>query len=144
MARRPARRWLDNVRRGRTQRTFAAAASTGAAALGVEIWLEHYKASFGDKWMWTPIALSPPLAVAGAAMVLSPRAGRTLLPLLGALYAANGMVGVVTHIRGVARKPGGFREPTYNLVMGPPVLAPGALVLVGGFAILAAFVDRER
>jgi hypothetical protein len=44
----------------------------------------------------------------------------------------------------VARKPGGFSEPTYNLVMGPPLLAPGSLILVGGLAILAAVVKREH
>jgi hypothetical protein len=44
----------------------------------------------------------------------------------------------------VARKPGGFSEPTYNLVMGPPLLAPGSLMLVGAVAMLAAIVQRER
>jgi hypothetical protein len=50
----------------------------------------------------------------------------------------------VLHARGVARKPGGFGEPTYNLVMGPPLLAPGSLVLVGGMAVMAALMGRER
>ena len=45
--------------------------------------------------------------------------------LASALYVANGVAGVVTHLRGIARKPGGLREPLYNLVMGPPLLAPG-------------------
>jgi hypothetical protein len=54
------------------------------------------------------------------------------------------MVGVVTHIRGVMRKPGGFREPIYNIVMGPPLLAPGSLVLVGAAGLLAAASRRER
>jgi hypothetical protein len=35
-------------------------------------------------------------------------------------------------------------EPTYNLVMGPPLLAPGSLCLVGGLGMLAAVVKRER
>ena len=48
------------------------------------------------------------------------------------------------HARGVARKPGGFSEPMYNLVMGPPLLAPGSLVLVGGMAVMAALMRRER
>jgi hypothetical protein len=60
------------------------------------------------------------------------------------LYALNGLVGTVLHARGVARKPGGFSEPTYNLVMGPPLLAPGSLVLVGGMAVVAALMRRER
>jgi hypothetical protein len=60
------------------------------------------------------------------------------------LYAADGMAGVVTHLRGVMRKPGGLREPIYNIVMGPPLLAPGSLVLVGAAGLLAAASRRER
>jgi hypothetical protein len=94
--------------------------------------------------MWTPIVLTPPLAAAGAAGVVSERAARTWLPALGALYALDGVVGVITHVRGVLRKPGGLRdEPLYNLVMGPPLLAPGSLALVGGMAVLAAVARRE-
>ena len=53
------------------------------------------------------------------------------------------MIGVVTHVRGVARKPGGFKEPLFNIVMGPPLLAPGSLALVGGMGIVAALARRE-
>ena len=67
-----------------------------------------------------------------------------MLPAVGALYAVNGVIGTYTHLRGVNRKPGGFSEPTYNLVMGPPLLAPGSLILVGAIAMLAAVVGRER
>ena len=69
---------------------------------------------------------------------------RTWLPLTSGLYGACGIVGTVLHARGVQRKPGGFREPTYNLVMGPPLLAPGSLSLVGAMGVLAAIVRRER
>jgi len=51
---------------------------------------------------------------------------------------------VVTHIQGVRKKPGGFSEPTYNLVMGPPLLAPGSLMMVGAFGLLAPLMKRER
>ena len=50
---------------------------------------------------------------------------KTWLPALSALYCLDGVIGVVTHVRGVARKPGGFDEPLFNIVMGPPLLAPG-------------------
>jgi hypothetical protein len=132
-----------NLRRGRFQRTLAGLTAISAAGLGFEIYLEHYKGSFADKWMWTPIALTPPLAAAGAAAVVSERAAKTWLPALSMLYAADGLIGVITHLRGVARKPGGFAEPTYNLVMGPPLLAPGSLALVGGMGLAAAVANRE-
>jgi hypothetical protein len=47
-------------------------------------------------------------------------------------------------VRGIQKRPGGFSEPTYNLVMGPPLLAPGSLLMVGGAGILAALMGRER
>jgi hypothetical protein len=82
--------------------------------------------------------------VAGVAGAFSERAARTALPAASALYALNGIVGSALHARGVQRKPGGFREPTYNLVMGPPLLAPGSFTLVGAVGLLAAIVRRER
>jgi hypothetical protein len=132
-----------NLLSGRFQRTLSALTAVSAAGLGFEIYLEHYKGSFADKWMWTPIALTPPLTAAGAAGVFSERAAKTWLPAVSALYAADGVIGVVTHLRGVARKPGGFSEATYNLVMGPPLLAPGSLALVGGLGLAAALAKRE-
>jgi hypothetical protein len=132
------------VRAGRAQRTLAAATAFSALPLGAEIYFEHFRGSFGDKWMWTPVLLSPALTAAGVAGVRSERAARTWLPVLGALYCADGLVGVITHVRGVARKPGGFREPLFNIVMGPPLLAPGSLALVGAMGLAAAALDRER
>jgi hypothetical protein len=138
------KRLLHNFRRGRVQRTLAAATAFSALPLGVEIYFEHFRGSFGDKWMWTPVVLSPALAAAGVAATRSERVARTWLPALSAVYCLDGLVGVATHVRGVARKPGGFREPLFNIVMGPPLLAPGSLALVGGMGIAAALAGRER
>jgi hypothetical protein len=135
---------VRDLRRGRAQKLLAAATAFSAPPLAFEVYLEHYKASFGDRWMWTPIVLTPPLTAAGIAGVYSERAARTVLPALSALYFLDGLVGVVTHVRGIRQKPGGFGEPTYNLVMGPPLLAPGALCMVGTFGLVAAIVRRER
>ncbi len=137
-------RLLDNLREGRMQKFLAAATVFSAPPLAFEIWAEHYKASFGDKWMWTPIWLTPPLMAAGVAGYCSERAARTVLPAVSALYAADGVVGLWTHVRGIQKRPGGFGEPTYNIVMGPPLLAPGSLCMVGAMGMLAALVKRER
>jgi hypothetical protein len=126
------------------QKTLAGAAAASALPLGLEMYLEHYKGSFGDAWMWSPIVTSPLVSAAAVAGVRSPRAARTILPAVSTLYAINGVIGTVTHLRGVQRKPGGFSEPTYNLVMGPPLLAPGSLILVGLLGVLAALVESER
>jgi hypothetical protein len=133
-----------NLLSGRFQKTLSALTALSAVGLGFEIYLEHYKGSFGDKWMWTPIFLTPPLTAAGVAGVFSERHARTTLPAVSAVYALDGAIGVWTHLRGVYRKPGGFHEATYNLVMGPPLLAPGSLALVGGMGLVAALARRER
>ncbi len=136
-------RVLDNVREGRLQRTLSATTAASVAPLTFEVYLEHYKGSFGDRWEWLPIACAPPVMAAGIAGVFSARAARTWLPATSAVYALNGAIGAFLHLRGVARKPGGFKEPIYNLVMGPPLLAPGSLVLVGSIGMLAALMRRE-
>ena len=138
------RRLLSNIRDGRVQKLLAVTTAMSAPALGAEIYFEHYKGSFGDKWMWTPLVLTPPLTGAAVAGVLSERAARTVLPAVSVLYALDGLVGIVTHIQGLRKRPGGLKEAHYNLVMGPPLLAPGSLCLVGAFGIAAALVERER
>jgi hypothetical protein len=67
-----------------------------------------------------------------------------VLPLFGALFALDGLVGVWTHLRGVQKRPGGLGEAHYNLVMGPPLLAPGSLAMVGGMGVVAALARREK
>ena len=141
---RAATRWWRNFRSGRMQCTLAAATAFSALPLGVEIYFEHFRGSFGDKWMWTPVALSPALTAAGIAGIRSERAAKTVLPAVSALYCLDGLIGVVTHVRGVARKPGGFDEPLFNIVMGPPLLAPGALLAIGALGLLAPLMERER
>jgi hypothetical protein len=138
-------RFVRNVRAGRLQRTLSATVAASAAPLAFEVYLEHYKGSFSDPWEWLPLACTPPVIVAGVAGIAWEPAARTVLPAAGALYAANGVAGIILHLRGVMRRPGGLRsEPLYNLVMGPPLLAPGAFVLVGAMGMLAAVVGRER
>jgi len=141
---RAARRFADNARHGRLQKTLAATVAASAPPLAFEVYLEHYKGSFSDPWEWAPLACTPPLVAAGLAGIASERAARTALPAASALYALNGAVGTVLHLRGVWRKPGGLREPGYNLVMGPPLLAPGSFLLIGALGVLAAVVRREQ
>jgi hypothetical protein len=138
------RKALRNLRCGRVQRSLAAATAASALPLGLEIWFEHFRGSFGDKWMWTPVVLSPALAGAGVAGVYSQRAAETVLPAVSALYCLDGAIGIYTHVQGVRRRPGGFSEPLYNIVMGPPLLAPGSLALIGGMGLVAAVARRER
>jgi hypothetical protein len=135
---------VRNFRRGRSQRLLSAATAAAALPLGLEIYTNHYSGSFGNRWMWTPVVLSPALAAAGVAGVVSERAAKSVLPAVSAVYFADGVLGTYFHLRGAARKPGGLREATYNLVMGPPALAPGSLTMVGAIGLAAAIARRER
>lgn len=137
-------RALRNLRHGRAQQMLSGATAAAAAPLGVEVFMNHYGGSFANKWMWSPVALTPALAVAGVAGMRSQRTAETWLPLLAGLLVANGVLGTWFHARGVYRKPGGFEEPVYNLVMGPPLLAPGSLTMVGGIGLMAAVMRREK
>ena len=138
-------RTIANVREGRMQKLLAASTAFSAPPLALEIYLEHYKGSFGDKWEWVPIWLTPPVVAAGIGGVYSERVAKTALPVTSGLFALCGLIGTVLHLRGVARKPGGLTgEPWYNLIMGPPLLAPGSLALVGGMGVVAPLMPRER
>ena len=135
---------VRDFRRGRVQRLLSALTAASALPLGLEIFVNHYGGSFGNRWMWTPVVLSPALAAAGVAGFASERAARTVLPALSAVFVLDGAAGLYFHLRGAYRKPGGFKEATYNLVMGPPALAPGSLAMIGGMGIAAALSRREK
>lgn len=135
---------VANLRQGRAQRLLSAATAASALPLGVEIYINHYGGSFGNRWMWSPVMLAPALSAAGVAGVFSERAARTVLPAMSVVVALNGLAGEYFHLRGVARKPGGFKEASYNLVMGPPALAPGSLAMVGAIGVMASVMRREN
>ncbi|WP_433555478.1 hypothetical protein ACQPWY_23515 [Pseudonocardia xinjiangensis] len=135
---------LRNVEHGRFERSLAALTAVSAMVTGAEVYFEHYKASFGNKWMWSPVVLTPPLVAAAAGGVVSQRCAKTALPVTAALYAANGLLGEYFHVRGVSRKPGGWSMASYNVPMGPPISAPGLMAMVGGMGLLASILRRER
>jgi hypothetical protein len=133
-----------NIQTGRFERSLSALTALSALVTGAEVYFEHYRASFGDPWMWSPVVLTPPLVVAGIGGTVSRRWAKTWLPIAAGLYFANGMLGSYLHIRGIGRKPGGWTIPEYNVPMGPPLMAPGLMSMVGGMGLLAAVLRRER
>jgi hypothetical protein len=137
-------RLLRNVERGRFERTLSGLTAVGALVTAAEIWMEHDRASFGNRMMWLPVALGPVGAAAGVAGVFSRRAAKTALPLASAAIIANGLQGTYLHIRGIAQRPGGWRLARYNAEMGPPLFAPLLVTMVGGMGLLAAVLRRER
>jgi len=137
-------RMFVNVNHGRFERSLSGLTAVAAVVTGAEVYLEHYKASFGNKVMWSPILVTPPLVVAGIGGVFSKRWAKTALPVASAIFALNGLAGEYFHARGVARKPGGWALASYNLPMGPPISAPGLMAMVGGMGLLASILRREK
>ncbi|WP_233265566.1 hypothetical protein [Leifsonia sp. AG29] len=137
-------RFVRNVETGRFERSLSALTAVGAVVTAGEIYFEHDKASFGNPWMWAPVILGPVGAVAGVAGALNRTAAKTFLPIAAATIVANGLQGTWLHARGVAQKPGGWRNARYNIEMGPPLLAPLLVTLVGGMGLLAAVLRREK
>ena len=56
----------------------------------------------------------------------------------------DGVIGFGMHVRGIARKPGGWRLPIFNLVMGPPVFAPLLFGTSAYLGVIASYLQREE
>jgi hypothetical protein len=137
-------RVVRNIETGHFERSLSALTAAGALVTAAEIFFEHDSASFGNRMMWLPVALGPVGAAAGIAGVFSRRMAKTALPVASAAIVENGLQGTYLHARGIAQKPGGWSNARYNMEMGPPLLAPLLVTMVGGMGLLAAILRRER
>jgi hypothetical protein len=132
----------QHVREGRFQRGLAAIAGLSSILAGLEVSYEHYRGSYSRRLMYTPVLVAPLLVGAGLWAVKSRRAARTALPLISALTLVDGLVGFYYHVRGVARKPGGWRIPLMNMNMGPPVFAPLLFGIPAYIGLVASLMRR--
>jgi hypothetical protein len=137
-------RLIENVQTGHFERAMSGLTALGALVTAGEIFLEHDRASFGNKMMWLPVMLGPVGAAAGVAGFVSKRAAKTALPIASLAIVVNGLQGTYLHVRGIAQRPGGWSLARYNIEMGPPLLAPLLMSMVGGMGLLAAILRRER
>ena len=105
--------------------------------------VEHYRGSFENRAMYTPlVAAALTLAVSGHG-VMDRRAGAHFLRNI--VYAAAGLTGIAGtgfHIYNISKRPGGFSW--HNLFYGGPVGAPFALVLAGLLGFTAERVRDNR
>jgi hypothetical protein len=133
----------QHIREGRFQRSLALVTALSSLLSGLEVTYEHYRGSYSQQVMFTPVFLSVALFVVGIAAAVSRRVARTVLPLLSVLTMVDGVVGFYFHVRGVARKPGGWRAPVMNVIMGPPVFAPLLFAISGYLGLIASFLKPE-
>lgn len=133
----------QHIREGRFQRSLALIAGGSALLGGLEVSYEHIRGSYSQRVMYTPVLLSGAVAVAGVWGAFDRRIARTVLPVASAALVGDGVLGFAYHIRGVHRKPGGWRLPVYNIVMGPPLFAPLLLGVSGMLGLIASGLRRE-
>lgn len=135
---------LAHVREGRFQRSLSLVVAMTGVATGIETGYEHYKGSYSNPVMYTPVILSGALSAAGMMAFFSRWAARTVLRGVSFLSLADGIIGVGFHIRGIARKPGGWRLPVTNIVMGPPIFAPLLFGTSAYLGLMASYLRREE
>jgi hypothetical protein len=135
---------LENrIREGRFQRSLALLTAATSVFSGLEVAYEHYRGSYSRRVMYTPVILSGVLAIAGIAAFFSRRAARTILRLAAAVTLVDAGVGFYFHIRGIHRKPGGWRLPMTNMIMGPPIFAPLLFGTSAYLGLIASYLQRE-
>lgn len=136
--------WMGQVREGHFQKHLAIATILSAFFSGFEALYSHYKNNFRFKAQWTPVIIAPLLMLAAALSLRSPRAARTILPVMSAAAVVDGAVGFFYHARGVWRRPGGLKKPLYNVIYGPPIFAPLLFAACGVIGLLAWLMRREK
>jgi hypothetical protein len=133
-----------HVREGRFQRTLSLMAGTSSVLAGLEVSYEHYKGSYGQKIMWTPVVLSGAMTGAGIWGFISTWAAKTVLRWTSIVTLLDSLIGFFFHVRGIARKPGGWRLPVTNIVMGPPIFAPLLFGVSAYMGLIASFLRPEE
>ena len=133
-----------HIREGRFQRCLALMAGASSILAGLEVSYEHYRGSFGQKVMWTPVALSGAMAISGIWGFFNKWVARTVLRWISAATLLDSVIGFIFHLRGIARKPGGWRLPVANIVMGPPIFAPLLFGVSAYLGLIASFLRAEE
>jgi hypothetical protein len=135
---------VDHLQHGTFQRSMSLLVAGTSIVSGMEVAYEHYKGSYSNPVMYTPVILSAALTIAGISSFFSRTFATTFLRYTSFLTLADGLIGFGFHIRGIARKPGGWRLPVTNIVMGPPLFAPLLFGTSAYLGVIASYLQREE
>ena len=133
-----------HIEQGRFQRSLSLAVAGSSLLSGLEVSYEHYRGSYGQGIMWTPVVLSGALTGAGIWGCFEPKAARTVLRWISVITLADCAIGFGFHVRGIARKPGGWRLPVANIIMGPPIFAPLLFGIAAYLGLIASYLRPEE
>jgi len=134
----------DHIREGKFQRSLSLLTAGTSLLSGLEVAYEHYRGSYSRRVMYTPVILSGLLSIAGFAAFFSRRAAQSVLRWTSAVTLADAGVGFYFHVRGIHRKPGGWRFPMTNMIMGPPIFAPLLFGTSAYLGLIASYLQREE
>jgi len=134
----------NHIREGRFQRSLALLTAVTSVVSGLEVAYEHYRGSYSRRVMYTPVILSVLLAAAGVIGFFSRRAARTILRFVSFVTLIDALIGFYFHVRGIKRKPGGWRLPMTNMIMGPPIFAPLLFGTSAYLGLIASYLQREE
>src|ERR1700753_3495122 len=140
----PAELALEHIQRGTFQRSMSLLVAGTSLISGMEVGYEHYKGSYSNPVMYTPVILPGTLTLAGICAFFSRRLATTFLRYTSFLTLADGIIGFGFHIRGISRKPGRWRMLITNLLRGPPVFAPLLFGTSAYLGIIASYLQREE
>jgi phosphate/sulfate permease len=134
----------EHIKDGRFQRSMALVAAGSSFVSGLEVGYEHYKGSYSNLIMYTPVLLSGVVTITSFGGFLSRRAAEHALRWSAATTLLDGIIGFGFHIRGIYRKPGGWRLPLTNMIMGPPIFAPLLFGTAAYLGFMASYLRREE
>ena len=102
--------------------------------------VEHYRGSFQNRAMYTPLAVASLTLAASVMGTMDRRPQRHVArDSIYGIAAVTGLAGLLFHAYNVTKRPGGFSW--LNLFYAAPIGAPGALVLAG---LLGKGAERAR
>jgi hypothetical protein len=134
----------EHIKDGRFQRSLALVTALSSFVSGLEVSYEHYKGSYSNMIMYSPVLMSGVVTVAGISGFFSRRAAQGFLRWSSAITLADGLTGFYFHIRGIQRKPGGWRLPLTNIIMGPPIFAPLLFGTAAYLGFMSSYLRREE
>ncbi|HEY4030501.1 MAG TPA: hypothetical protein VGM25_09180 [Caulobacteraceae bacterium] len=141
VARRPHRPAFAREADGEARALHGAAAMLSASVLADSA-VEHYRGSYENPGMYTPLVVSALTLATGADGGCTGLLPRRLRTGVYALAAATGAAGVAFHLYNVTRKPGGLNWQ--NAFYAAPIGAPAALSLAGAIGMAADQPEPRR
>jgi hypothetical protein len=135
---------VEHIQDGRFQRSLALVTAGSSFVSGLEVAYEHYKGSYSNPVMYTPVTLSGVVTLASVGAVFSRKWACGVMRWTCVITLVDGIIGFGFHVRGINRKPGGWKLPLTNVIMGPPIFAPLLFGTAAYLGWMASYLRREN